>query len=456
MHIRRRWLVLSAVLALAGVGCGAADETDPITAGGGNGGGGVGGHIPGPELDLWSPPGTEDGVAFAWGVQTGDAGPWDALVSVRTLEPSLSLTVMKGMLDGWTEAAVLHDLTPLDGVLQLPLDNLTPDTTYSLAFFAADGQRRSRAARLRTAVPAGFSRIIRFGATSGLGGNDPWPNLSHAAAERLDFFMPVGDTIYADWGAPVGFVEKWKGALSTLGLNDLTASTSMAATWDDHEVEDNWSYNTPGMEAKAQEAMAAYRQAIPQRLGPGGTGVWRKLSWGDGMDLFILDCRGERRDGNYISPEQMAWLKEGLASSTARFKVINNSVPIIDFTEFVGDLWAEDRWQGYPQQRSEILQHIADQGIAGVLWVSGDFHIGGVGLIDEAGGPASDQWEVLTGPSGSPINPGAGMMNPNERFPVIVKTWSYTLFTADPESGTVTVQFIGDDSAVIDEITLQL
>ena len=49
--------------------------------------------------------------------------------------------------------------------------------------------------------------------------------------------------------------------------------------------------------------------------------------------------------GLYISRE-MDWLKSSLSASTARFKFIMNSVPIIDFNDLIGEVEAIDRWQG--------------------------------------------------------------------------------------------------------------
>jgi alkaline phosphatase D len=345
-----------------------------------------------------------------------------------------------------------------DGMVHLELDELWTDTTYAIAFFAEDGRRRSRVARFRTAIPAGESRIVRFGATSCLGDDDePWPSLSHSPAERLDFFLLLGDTIYAD-NNPNQFVfdTKYETALSLSGLNDLTAGTSVVATWDDHEVDNNWSWDDNGIQQLHADALANFRRYIPQREGPNGV-IWRKLSWGDAIDLFVLDCRGERLSGNYVTPQQMNWLKQELSASTATFKIILNSVPIYDFTgTVIGVIGADDRWQGYPAQRAEILAHIELDGITGVLWVAGDVHFGAIGKVDPSGGVAENQWEVIAGPAGSFINLSAILIPENERTPVVVTEHNWVLFEADPAAGTISVQFIADDNQVVGEQTLQL
>lgn len=424
----------------------------------GSGGAGGAGPGPGPELDPWDAPGTLDTSAFPFGVQTGDATLAGVIVSVHSLETSVTLTLMRATDNGWTEVSSGETHLTEDGAVQLELSELAADTTYSFVFYASDGQRRSVVGRFRTALAPAGRRIVRFGSTSCLGGNLPWQTLTHAASERLDFFMLLGDTIYAD-NAPNVFEyrTKWDTALAVQGLSDLTASTSVIATWDDHEIDNNWSWSQSNIQSMFDEAIVEYRRALPQRLGPGGTRIWRKLSWGQTLDVFVLDCRGERKDGNYISPEQMSWLKQELSASTAVFKVVMNSVPIFDFTgTLVGNIQAEDRWQGFPAQRTELLEHIELAAVTGVLWVTGDFHIGGCGTISPAGEPGESSLEVLTGPGGSGINPAAGLVQPGGRILAIVDTWNYALFEADPDAGSVVVSFVGDDGAVISSQTLQV
>jgi alkaline phosphatase D len=422
---RRRFLALTSLGVAAA--CGGEDAvstngtggTGPGSGGaGGAGGGGTGGQGtgaggqggeggappvgPGPEpTDPWDPGGQLDELAFPFGVQTGDALPTAVLVSFRSLEPMVSLSVARGVEGGWEEVVTMMAVGLDDGMVHLELDELWPDTTYAITFFAEDGIRRSRVARFRTAIDAGERRVVRFGASSCLGDDDePWPSLSHSLDERLDFFLLLGDTIYAD-NNPDAFVfdTKYETALSLSGLNDLTAGTSVVATWDDHEIDNNWSWSDSGIQQLYDEALAAFRKYVPQREGPVGV-LWRKLSWGDAVDLFVLDCRGERQDGNYISSPQMDWLKQELSASTATFKVILNSVPIFDFSgTVIGPFSTDDRWQGYPTQRTEILQHIANAGIGGVLWVAGDVHFGAVGKVDPAGGTSR-------GPMGGHHRPG--------------------------------------------------
>jgi len=402
---------------------------------------------PGPEPEtLWEAPGAEDALAFATGVQIGDVLPTAALVSVQTTRPSVRLVLVEAKEEGWVEIRTVDALTATDGHIAVELIDLYPDTTYAMAVFdESDAHSRSRVTRFRTAPRAGESRIVRFGATSCLGGNRPWPNMSGAVSlEPLDFFVLLGDTIYADSYANDAIGALWRTELAHQGLRDVSAHTSLVAAWDDHELDNNWSYTTPGVPERFDIALREFRRHLPQRVNASAVESWRVLSWGDTLDVFVLDCRGERIDGNYISPAQMAWMKEKLAASTARFKIMVNSVPITAFPGIAATVGADDRWQGHPAQRSEILSFIADNQIGGVLWLAGDFHIGGIGFVDAAGGPAAGTYEVLAGPAGSSINPAAALVNEDERLVAVIKTFNSTLFDCDPELGTIRVRFIGD------------
>jgi alkaline phosphatase D len=396
-------------------------------------------------------------VAFAWGVQIGDATTSSAIVSVRTTEASVTLVLMRAVGETWEEIDRRAGLVPVDDVVQITLDGLDADTAHAVAVYSEDLARRTPVGRFRTALGTDGWRVVVFGATSCLGGNEPWPNLSVAATEALDFFCLLGDTIYNDQDPdPYDLDGKWSAALSTEGLRALTASTSVIATWDDHEVENNWSYDDPGTPELAADALVAFRRGLPQGAGPDGSSIWRQLSWGPVLDVFVLDCRGERREGNYISVAQMDWLKAGLSASTARFKIILNSVPITDYTVLFGTAQDEDRWAGYPTQRSEILEHIRDNAIGGVLWLSGDVHFAQVGRVDPPGGAGEGMWEVLPGPSGSFLNAVVDLFGGDPQYPILFAAWNYARFTCDPDAGTVTVTFIGDDGGVIEETILSI
>jgi len=240
------------------------------------------------------------------------------------------------------------------------------------------------------------------------------------------------------------------------GFRRMFREAGLYSTWDDHEVDNNW--NAERVDATLlATARSAYFEHRAQRRHPTDPDrIWRSARWGATLELFILDCRGERRPSTrttrsavYLSRAQMDWLKDGLARSTARFKVIANSVPIADmpFT-FLG---GEDRWEGYDAARDEILDHITGRGIRGVWWVSGDFHLGAVGKL-EPSGARSAMRDLIVGPGGQFPNPlFLSLLPPQWDFTTGEN--NYVTLRADPARNELTVRFINGAGRVIFERT---
>ena len=102
------------------------------------------------------------------------------------------------------------------------------------------------------------------------------------------------------------------------------------------------------------------------------------------------------------------------------------------------------------------MEYITDNEIEGVLWVAGDFHFSQLGRIAPEGQVGHDLWEVFAGPAGSFVNPIVWIAQENSQYRHILKTYTYTLFEADPDAGSIRVKFINDDGDVLVEELLQL
>lgn len=93
--------------------------------------------------------------------------------------------------------------------------------------------------------------------------------------------------------------------------------------------------------------------------------------------------------GSMLGREQKEWLKKSLTASTATWKILGNSTPLLRFGLDVsfrpgepeaGLLWT-DSWDGYPVERKELMSFIRDEGIANVVSLAGDRHAHFAGLI---------------------------------------------------------------------------
>jgi len=403
---------------------------------------------------------TPASTAFGLGIASGDVTHERALLWAR-YDAAMPLRVVVWEMDGdvYDRRVFSADVAPADGgFVHVDADGLTPGARYRYAFFELDaGERfaRSPIGRFRAALAPDAVEPLRFGAVSCAENGRDFLTLEHAGARAdLDAFLLVGDTIYADSATDLAsYRVKWAENLATTGYRTLRAATSVLATWDDHEVENNWNPETldPAQVAAARQALFENLPLRRDAVAPDR--VWKSVRWGLTAEVFVLDCRGERLpstrldpDAQYISPEQMEWLKQGLADSPCVFKVIINSVPITNFPVLF-DLAAQDRWEGYPAQRDELLQHVADLEIPGILWVAGDFHLASMGHVD-TDGLGADQVEVLVGPAAQTGNPLAVTLGAPQ-FDWASSDNNFTTIDLDPDSGEATIIYYGEDGGIL-------
>jgi alkaline phosphatase D len=272
----------------------------------------------------------------------------------------------------------------------------------------------------------------------------PFSVLARAAEhEHLDAFLLLGDTVYCDGARTLEqFRSKWNEAFSTPEYQALKASTAMIATWDDHEFFNDWTEDTISPQQFAAGSQAWFEH-LPMRRDLKAPGrVWRRLRFGDTADVFVLDGRSERyrSRSQYISPQQMEWLKHGLQESSATFKLVMNSVPISQFDSLWFRPSRQDRWESFPADRSNILRHIENEKIPGVLWVTGDFHLSSAGRVSLSG-LGSRAIEVLVGP-GAQVPNAAPFYPSGPQFDWASGTNNFAELTLEPRSGDATVRWV--------------
>lgn len=178
--------------------------------------------------------------------------------------------------------------------------------------------------------------------------------------------------------------------------------------WDDHEFANNaWKggaeNHNPRKEGswkrRKAAAIRAYLEWMPIR--EQGTIIHRTLSYGPLMDLVLLDTRIEGRDiqiedvnnpllqspnRTMLGETQKDWLKGELTDSTATWRILGNQVVFSEFNiGFAADLdplatsdFLEskflDIWDGYPAERSELVDFIDTEEIDNVVILTGDIH----------------------------------------------------------------------------------
>ena len=210
----------------------------------------------------------------------------------------------------------------------------------------------------------------------------------------LDQIMMLGDQIYADDLNILSndktldeYYGRYRDAFSQPHIRELMSQTPTYMTLDDHEIEDNWPADSSDRDwmVKYPAAIHAYQtyqishSPLFEVSGDRITGVpdhfWYQFSNGC-ADFFVTDCRTERylatdiAEREIISQEQMEALQNWLTDGSGRIKFMLSSVPVFPESKASND----DKWGGFPTQRSELLDLIREEKIPRVVFLSGDVH----------------------------------------------------------------------------------
>lgn len=382
--------------------------------------------------------------AFPLGVATGDAAPTSIIAWTQyTGDTVLALVVWRDQ----SIAGVFATDPNEAGFVHVEVDDLDAGTHYEYAFVEYDDEvplARSAQGIFRTAIALDTLAPVVFGAIACTNQRFNLAPLERAARHPFDLFLHLGDCTYADGAeTPDEYRELWAQNLARAPYRSLRGQTSFLATWDDHEVDNNWNPEEmdPAHVAVARDAFFEHQPIGRLPMDPDR--IWRSFRWGMTAEFFVLDTRGERRpssrgrpDAQYLSPAQFDWLLAGLRDSPALFKIVMNSVPIGEFPYPS----TRDRWVGYPAQRDALLSAIELDDIEGVVFISGDFHHASAGRA-AAAGPGARVLEFLVGPGGQIPNPLHIALPALPQFDWATGVNNYARFHLDPETRELTVSY---------------
>ncbi|MDR7586604.1 MAG: alkaline phosphatase D family protein [Armatimonadota bacterium] len=313
--------------------------------------------------------------AFGEGVAAGDVLQDRAVLWTRAPAPgpvTLLLGTSADLRRGRTEQAVAH---PGDGLaVQVEVNRLAAGTRYTYRF--RQGGVQSPLGTFVTPPPPGSAASVTV-AWSADTGEEFRPFRIFDALARLqpDLFLFLGDTVYADVGERAvtlaQYRAKYRANRADPHLQAALARTAVWATWDDHEVANNFDASHPRLDVGRRAFLEAW-PVRPSREEPGR--LYRRVRWGALLEVFLLDTRQYRSPARHpdgpgktmLGARQKRWLLEGLAASTAPVKVVASSVPL----RYHG----RDSWEGYAHERDEILAFLRARDVRGVVVLSGDVH----------------------------------------------------------------------------------
>jgi alkaline phosphatase D len=386
---------------------------------------------------------------FSLGVASGDPSPdgfvlWTRLLPEGTpldgsvmkqepygvryevaADPQFRTIVRRGSEEAvWEESHTVH----------AEIAGLPSDRWYWYRF--QWGRAISPVGRTRTAPALGAAvDTLRFAFAS----CQNWPGgyytaYADLAAQELDLVVHLGDYIY-EGVTPQGKVVAERNAslrpvAETVSLSDYRIRHALyktdahlqeahrlfpwLATWDDHEVEDNYAGlvmnpEVPLVDAKQRRAAAylAYweHQPLSRSRKPVNESmpIYRRAHWGALASFHVIDTRQHRANqldgcgtaGRHASgycheqlnpvrqvmgDEQRLWLYDGLAErpTGSGWNVVANQVGFAP--QETGDGTAkrfgtQDSWDGYAGDRQRLLEHIKARDLRNVVVITGDKHI---------------------------------------------------------------------------------
>ena len=398
----------------------------------------------------------KDGGGFVYGVAAGEITPSSAKLWTRAPKAgAVTLTVVEATKKPTVRTFTLRALAGNDLTVQRVVTGLAPATAYRYTFAQRGAEGASAPGLFRTAPAASANVRVRFAISgdadatpdaNGKPGFNRYEVYGRMAAERNDFNINLGDTIYSDsevaGSKPALTVaakwQKYKYGLSLPALRRLRSSAGLYSQPDDHEYINDFSVPEFGKTLYAA-GVKAFTDYAPVSWQP-KSGFYRTFRWGKNLELFVLDersfrsakvakeCAGDLAPtapvavraafatlipalANPVVPgcreaiddpartmlgaSQEATFLEAIKASNATFKVVVNGVPIQQFYQL-----PYDRWEGYAAARTRLLKSLAS--VKNVVFLTTDTHanlFGEIRLQTLEGPPiGTGIWEAVTGP----------------------------------------------------------
>jgi alkaline phosphatase D len=337
---------------------------------------------------------------------------------------------------GWIEAA----LTGEDGgveegeaevraeegnVVVVEVDGLDPATRYT-ARFALDGRPLEARPEVgfRTFPREGEPARLRIALVScaRMAWDSVQPIWTAIARDRPDVVVWLGDNNYFERGDSVAGTEADYASLERMAyrhaelralptLQPVLRAIPNVAMWDDHDYAGSDSDRTFPLREGSAVLFTRY-WANPYWGGPGLDGTWSHVEIGD-VEIFLTDNRYWRDPNDdpdspsktMLGAAQKAWLKERLAESEARIKIVAVGTQVMT---------GYHEWESYAQfahERDELFDWIRTQRIDGVVFVSGDRHLSELMRYEPEGG--YPLYELTASPAANrPFVTGLEIPNP--------------------------------------------
>lgn len=220
-----------------------------------------------------------------------------------------------------------------------------------------------------------------------------------------DFMIWMGDNVYylnGEWRKKQKMHQKNLRMRFNTKLDKFLKSCSQYAIWDDHDFGGN---NAHSQHRNKYASLDIFNQYWNNPYAGLDTtpGVFCHFSQED-AEFFLLDARFHANDTSMLGASQTQWLFEQLKASQANFKFIVSGTQILPNNptgEDMGD---------FGEDREKLLSFLEEEGITGVIFLSGDRHYGELMKLERA--RTYPLYEMTSSPLTSLVNPAYTRKNP--------------------------------------------
>ncbi|HWJ96837.1 MAG TPA: alkaline phosphatase D family protein [Acidimicrobiales bacterium] len=499
---RRRFLIgAAAATTVVLVGCGSGDRDGSSGPPDGST------TAPRKAVDPVDAPAGVDGSPFTLGVASGDPTSESVILWTRlALDPTAD-DGSGGMADD--DVAIAWDLAADEDFTEVlaseliaakaahghsvhvDAKGLDPATTYWYRFRVGDQTSPvGQTATLPTGSPEAFGLAV---VNCQMYEGGAWGAYRNLLDEDVDLVVHLGDYIYEyPGGEGDGRHSLPNRMLTTLAdfrlryasykldpdLQAAHARFPFVATWDDHEVANNYMGDTvPGdatpeqVEERKAAAYQAWWENMPARLDPPDgpdLAVYRDFEVGDLAKLYLLDerqdsaeppCRDESTSGldygncdevesedrTRLGKDQEAWLSDSLTKSTARWNLLGNPVVLagVDAGKDEPQFYL-DTWDGFPGARKRLIAQLAE--VDNPVVLTGDYH---AGMVLDVHAVPFDQDTPVVAPEfmSPPISSALFDADVTKRTPQIrqqINEYGYLVVAVTPDELTATFRVVDD------------
>lgn len=244
--------------------------------------------------------------------------------------------------------------------------------------------------------------------------NRQQPIWSRVFAYDPDLFIFAGDNVYGDdrSGTLSELRAAYAQALKIPAIKRLRATRPVLATWDDHDFGLNDAGGDFPNKRASRELFLNHWGAAEDDPRRQRDGVYHQVLFGpegQRVQIILLDTRffrsplkdtdergaaGKERympdsdpSKTMLGEAQWAWLQEQLLKP-AELRLIVSSIQVL------AEGHGFERWGNFPNERQKLFDMVADTGANGVIFLSGDRHLGALYRLSE--GVPYDFFEITS------------------------------------------------------------